>query len=153
MCAPLSICFPCLLLFAVRLVSFSQSLHSELHNHLEVIQVSLRSYRKYLDEALGKLRDSNVNFLKACRYRDFIGALFINSYLFLGISVCCMGRTVKLKFIFLFIESQNHRMLGVGRDLCGSSGPTPLPKQGHLQQAAQDLVQAGLEYLQRRRSI
>ena len=27
--------------------------------------------------------------------------------------------------------------------------PTPLPKQGHLGQAAQDLVQAGLEYLQR----
>ena len=42
-------------------------------------------------------------------------------------------------------------MLGVGRDLCGSSSPTPLPKQGHLQQAAQDLVQAGFEYLQRRR--
>ena len=42
-------------------------------------------------------------------------------------------------------------MLGVSRDLCGSSGPTPLPKQGHLQQAAQDLVHAGLEYLQRRR--
>jgi len=34
-------------------------------------------------------------------------------------------------------------MFGVGRDLCGSSSPTPLPKQGHLQQAAQDLVQAG----------
>ena len=45
-------------------------------------------------------------------------------------------------------ESQN---VGVGRDLCGSSSPTLLPKQGHLQQAAQDLVQAGLEYLQRRR--
>ena len=42
-------------------------------------------------------------------------------------------------------------MFGVGRDLCGSSSPTPLVKQGHLQQAAQDLVQAGLEYLQRRR--
>jgi len=42
-------------------------------------------------------------------------------------------------------------MLGVGRDLCGSSSPTLLPKQGCLQQAAQDLVQAGLEYLQRRR--
>jgi len=27
----------------------------------------------------------------------------------------------------------------------------PLLKQGHLQQAAQDLVQAGLEYLQRKR--
>ena len=47
--------------------------------------------------------------------------------------------------------SQNHRMSGVGRDLCGSSSPTLLPKQGHLQQAAQDLIQAGLEYLQRRR--
>ena len=33
------------------------------------------------------------------------------------------------------IESQNHRMLSVGRDLCGSSSPTPLPKQGHLEQA------------------
>jgi len=34
-------------------------------------------------------------------------------------------------------------MLGVGRDLCGSSSPTLLLKQGHLQQAAQDLVQVG----------
>ena len=42
-------------------------------------------------------------------------------------------------------------MVGVGRDLGGSSSPTLLPKQGHLHQAAQDLVQAGLEYLQRRR--
>ena len=42
-------------------------------------------------------------------------------------------------------------MVGVGRDLCGSSSPTPLPKQGHLQQAAPDLVQAVLEYLQRGR--
>jgi len=42
-------------------------------------------------------------------------------------------------------------MVGVGRDLCGSSGPTTLLKQGHLQQAAQDFVQAGLEYLQRKR--
>jgi len=49
-----------------------------------------------------------------------------------------------------FTESQNHRMFEVGRDPCGSSSPTPLPKQGHLQQAAQDLVQPGLEYLQRR---
>jgi len=42
-------------------------------------------------------------------------------------------------------------MVGVRRDLCGSSSPILLPKQGHLQQAAQDLVQVGLEYLQRRR--
>jgi len=42
-------------------------------------------------------------------------------------------------------------MVGVGRDFCGSSSPTPLPKQGHLQQAAQDLTQVGFEYLQRRR--
>ena len=42
-------------------------------------------------------------------------------------------------------------MVGVGRDLCGSSSPTLLPKQGHLQYVVEDLVQAGLEYLQRRR--
>jgi len=42
-------------------------------------------------------------------------------------------------------------MVGVGRDLRGSSSPTLLLKQGHLQQTAQDCVQAGLEYLQRRR--
>ena len=42
-------------------------------------------------------------------------------------------------------------MVGVRRDLCGSSSPTLLLKQGHLQQAAQDLVQAGPECLQRRR--
>jgi len=47
--------------------------------------------------------------------------------------------------------SQTHRMAGAGRDLCGASSPTPPLKQGHLQQAAQDLVQGGLEYLQRRR--
>ena len=29
-----------------------------------------------------------------------------------------------------FSLSQNHRMVGVGRDLCGSSSPTLLPKQG-----------------------
>ena len=45
--------------------------------------------------------------------------------------------------------SQNHRTLGVGRDLCGLSSPTPLLKQGHLEQAAQGFVQAGLEYLHR----
>jgi len=41
-------------------------------------------------------------------------------------------------------ESQNHRMLGVERDLCGSSSQTPLPKQGHPEQAVQDFVEAGL---------
>jgi len=30
-------------------------------------------------------------------------------------------------------ESQNHRTVGAGRGLCGSSSPTLLPKQGHLQ--------------------
>jgi len=44
--------------------------------------------------------------------------------------------------------SQNHNMVEFERDLYGSSSPSPLPKQGHLQQAAQDLIQVGLEYLQ-----
>ena len=28
---------------------------------------------------------------------------------------------------------QNHRIVGVGRDLCGSPSPTPVPKQHHLE--------------------
>ena len=54
-------------------------------------------------------------------------------------------------FPFDILGTQNHSMVGVGRNLHGSPSPTLLPKQGHLQQAAQDLVQVGLEYLQRRR--
>ncbi|XP_069729305.1 coiled-coil domain-containing protein 180 [Phaenicophaeus curvirostris] len=50
-----------------KLVAFSSSLHSELHNHLQEIQVSLTSYQNYLTETLGKLRDSNMDFLTACR--------------------------------------------------------------------------------------
>jgi len=42
-------------------------------------------------------------------------------------------------------------MVGVGRDFCESSSPTPLLKKVQLEQAAQDRVQVGLEYLQRRR--
>jgi len=42
-------------------------------------------------------------------------------------------------------------MVGVGRDLWRSSSPIPLPKQVHLEQAAQYLVQAESKYLQRRR--
>ena len=42
-------------------------------------------------------------------------------------------------------------MVGLGRDLCGSSSPTPLTKHGHLDKVAQGLVQVGFEYLQRRR--
>jgi len=47
--------------------------------------------------------------------------------------------------------TESHRITGVGRDVCGSSSPTRLPKQGHLEQVAQDLVQVGFKYLQRRR--
>jgi len=49
-------------------------------------------------------------------------------------------------------ESQSHRMAIVRRDLWGPSGPIPQSKQGHLEQAAQDRIQAGFECLQRRYS-
>jgi len=42
-------------------------------------------------------------------------------------------------------------MVGIERDLWGSSSPTSLISQGDLKQAAQDRVQAGFEDLQRRR--
>ncbi|XP_077641646.1 coiled-coil domain-containing protein 180 [Lonchura striata] len=47
--------------------SSSRNLESELHNHLESIRVTVRSYQQHLEQALGKLRDSNVGFLKSCR--------------------------------------------------------------------------------------
>jgi len=52
---------------------------------------------------------------------------------------------VYTKIAVHFIEAQKHRMVGVGRDLWGSSDPTHLPKQGQLEQVAQDLVQGGFE--------
>jgi len=64
----------------------------------------------------------------------------------------CINRSVASRSREVLLpESHNHRMVGVGRDLCGSSSSTLLPKQGHLEQAAEDIVQAGLQYLQRRR--
>jgi len=37
-------------------------------------------------------------------------------------------------------------MFDVGRDFCGSSSPTPLPKQGHLEQVGTFQVEtAGIE--------
>ncbi|KAM4773321.1 coiled-coil domain-containing protein 180 [Cyanocitta cristata] len=47
--------------------SSSNILESELHNHLESIRVTVRSYQHHLEEALGKLRNLNVGFLKSCR--------------------------------------------------------------------------------------
>ena len=44
-------------------------------------------------------------------------------------------------------NSQNHRMVGVGRDLWRSSGPTTLLMQRHLKQIVQDYVKAAFEYL------
>jgi len=48
-------------------------------------------------------------------------------------------------------KGNNHRMVAVRRDLCGSPSPAPLQKQVHPERAARDLVQAGLEYLQSRK--
>jgi len=52
----------------------------------------------------------------------------------------------------LIKESQNYRIVGVGKDLCGSSSPTLLPKQGHLQQAVEDLVQASKRHAKKIRT-
>jgi len=39
-------------------------------------------------------------------------------------------------------------MVEVGRQLLRSTGPTPLLKQGHLEQVVQDCVQSSFEHLQ-----
>jgi len=80
-------------------------------------------------------------------YRNHQGGYSCESDpLSLGVAVDARWSSCSLKAVVT--ESWNG---GGDRDLCRSSGPTPMPKQGHLEQAAQDLVQAGFEYLQRKR--
>ena len=64
-----------------------------------------------------------------------------------------ISEALYIKFSYLFKQqsSQNHRMEWVGRDLWRSSSPNSLLEQDHLEQVAQDGIQAGFEYLQRRR--
>ncbi|XP_016001752.2 coiled-coil domain-containing protein 180 isoform X2 [Rousettus aegyptiacus] len=50
-----------------KLVILSNTLHRELLSYVDVIQVSLRSFRQYLEESLGKVRDTNIEFVKHCR--------------------------------------------------------------------------------------
>lgn len=57
-----------------RLVTLSSTLHRELLSYVDVIQVSLRSFRQYLEESLGKLRYTNIEFIKHCRWEPASGA-------------------------------------------------------------------------------
>nr|XP_054376297.1 coiled-coil domain-containing protein 180 isoform X9 [Pongo abelii] len=50
-----------------KLVTLSNTLHQELLSYVDVTQVSLRSFRQYLEESLGKLRYSNIEFIRHCR--------------------------------------------------------------------------------------
>lgn len=56
-----------------RLATLSSTLHRELLSYVDVIQVSLRSFRQYLGESLGKLRDTNIEFIKRCRWEPAPG--------------------------------------------------------------------------------
>ena len=81
-----------------------------------------------------------ISFMKQCNF-------FVENYvvLFESTQLSCNSPPHRIT------ESQNYTMVGSGTDLRGSSCPTPLPKQGQLEQAAQDSIQVGFEYLQRRR--
>lgn len=57
-----------------RLVTLSSTLHQELLSYVDVIQVSLRSFRQYLEESLGKLCLTNIEFIKHCRWEPASGA-------------------------------------------------------------------------------
>ncbi|XP_051017528.1 coiled-coil domain-containing protein 180 [Acomys russatus] len=50
-----------------KLVSLTKILHRELLSYVDVVQMSLRSFRQYLEESLGKLRYTNIDFVKHCR--------------------------------------------------------------------------------------
>ena len=74
--------------------------------------------------------------LMTCREKSVV--LVYN--IFMALTLLCTGSIYSLTVCICITESQNNRMLGVGRDLCGSSSPIPLPKQGHLEQAAQHCI-------------
>ncbi|XP_036891766.1 coiled-coil domain-containing protein 180 isoform X2 [Sturnira hondurensis] len=50
-----------------KLVILSSTVHQELLSYVDVIQVSLRSFRQYLEESLGKLRFTNIEYIRHCR--------------------------------------------------------------------------------------
>ncbi|XP_006887023.1 PREDICTED: coiled-coil domain-containing protein 180 [Elephantulus edwardii] len=50
-----------------KLITLSNTLHKELLSYVDVMQVSLRSFRQYLEQSLGKLHYTNIEFLKHCR--------------------------------------------------------------------------------------
>ncbi|XP_036608335.1 coiled-coil domain-containing protein 180 [Trichosurus vulpecula] len=50
-----------------NLTLFSSSMHRELLSYVDVMQVSLRGFRQFLEENMEKLRLANMNFLKKCR--------------------------------------------------------------------------------------
>ncbi|XP_049623618.1 coiled-coil domain-containing protein 180 [Suncus etruscus] len=50
-----------------RLLTLSSTLQQELLGYVDVIQMSLQSFRQCLEESLGKLRYSNIEFIKQCR--------------------------------------------------------------------------------------
>lgn len=58
-----------------RLVTLSSTLNRELLSYVDVIQVSLRSFRQYLEESLGKLRYTNIDFIKHSRWEPASGPL------------------------------------------------------------------------------
>lgn len=64
-----------------RLVNLSSTLHRELLSYVDVIQVSLRSFRQYLEESLGKLRYTNIEFIKHSRWEPASGPLWPRGFL------------------------------------------------------------------------
>ncbi|XP_063288858.1 coiled-coil domain-containing protein 180 isoform X1 [Pelobates fuscus] len=50
-----------------KLVTLSNSLSSILDNHLSGVQTTMRQYRQHLEEMLGKLRDTNSDFINSLK--------------------------------------------------------------------------------------
>ena len=79
-----------------------------------------------------------AGFTQVSRYRAVSCHTYLDEFHIYSATLTLMPVWTKQKPSFplhgwksLTSEGQNHRMLGVGRDLCGSSSPSPLPKQGH----------------------
>lgn len=61
-----------------RLASLCDSLHTDLDKHMGIIRASLRQFREKQETTLGRLRDSNAEFIKSVRYIHFYVLCFLS---------------------------------------------------------------------------
>ncbi|XP_027725470.1 coiled-coil domain-containing protein 180 [Vombatus ursinus] len=91
-----------------NLTLFSSSLHRELLSYVDVMQVSIRGFRQYVEENMEKLRFANTDFLKKCRLFSEGGNFSPDE-----LSACCSRlekESLRIEFVESFIMVKMEKM-------------------------------------------